>query len=349
MIETWYVILTLMLTMFVMLEGVDIGAGMVQYVVGKTDAERRSVIAAIGPLWPWDEVWLVGFGGTLLLAFPTILAVSFAGFYLAFFLLLWALILRGVSIEVSGLMADPLWRTFWHVCFVGANVLLAVLIGAALGNVLRGVPLGADGEFALAFFTDFEPHGDVGILDWYTLSAAVLVVILFAAHGANRLVQRTEGAVHDRSLRLARVLWMIVPPLLALVTLETRHVRGGILSAVLQQPSGWAGLICIVGGLAAVFVGLHGKRESRAVIGSSVLIVGLVMAGATGIFPYVLYSTLGPEFSISVYQAAAAGHGLAIGLVWWPVAAALSLGYFWFVQRYYRGKVKVMQDGDGPY
>ena len=349
MIETWYVILTFMLTVFVVLEGFDIGVGMLQYVVGKTDGERRSVIAAIGPLWPWNEVWLVGFGGTLLMAFPTILAVSFAGFYLAFFLLLWAIILRGVSIEVSGLLADPLWRTFWHVCFVGANVLLAVLIGAALGNVLRGVPLGADGQFALAFFTDFEPRGDVGILDWYTISAAVLVVVLFAAHGANRLVQRTEGAVHDRSMRLARVLWIVVLPLLAVVTLETWHVRAGILSTVLEQPSGWVGLICIVGGLATVFIGLHGERESRAVIGSSVLLVGLVMAGATGIFPLALYSTLGPEFSISVYQAAAAGHGLAIALVWWPIAAVLSLGYFWFVQRYYRGKVKLMADTQSLY
>src|SRR5271154_7053676 len=111
MIEIWYAILTFMLMMFVVLEGFDFGAGMLQYLVGKTQAERRTVIAAIGPLWSWHEVWLVGFGGTLLMAFPTILAVSFAGFYLAFILLLWALVFRGISIEFSGHIADPLWRS----------------------------------------------------------------------------------------------------------------------------------------------------------------------------------------------------------------------------------------------
>src|SRR5215475_9892320 len=114
MIEIWYAILTFMLIMFVVLEGYDFGAGMLQPVVGKTEVERRLVIAAIGPLWSWHEVWLVGFGGTLLLAFPAILAVSFAGFYMALMLLLWCLILRGISIEVSGHIADPLWRSAWH-------------------------------------------------------------------------------------------------------------------------------------------------------------------------------------------------------------------------------------------
>ena len=105
MIEIWYAILTFMLVMFLVLEGFDIGAGMLQHIVGKTEAERRLVIAAIGPLWSWHEVWLVGFGGTLMVAFPNILASSFAGFYLAFFLLLWSLILRGISIEVGGHIA----------------------------------------------------------------------------------------------------------------------------------------------------------------------------------------------------------------------------------------------------
>src|SRR5271163_3015920 len=113
MIEIWYAILSFMLVMFVVLEGFDIGAGLLQYVVGKTEAERRLVIAGIGPLWSWHEVWLVGFGGTLLLAFPNIIAAAFAGFYLALFLLLWTLLLRGVAIEVSGHIAEPLWRTAW--------------------------------------------------------------------------------------------------------------------------------------------------------------------------------------------------------------------------------------------
>jgi cytochrome d ubiquinol oxidase subunit II len=206
MIETWYALVSFMLMMFVVLDGLDMGAGMLQHLVGKTDAERRMVVAAIGPLWSWHEVWLVSFGGTLFVAFPNILAVSFSGFYFALFLLLWALIGRGISIEVGGRIQDPLWRTAWDFAFVASNVLLAILIGAALGNVVRGVPLKADGKFTMALFTNFSPYGNVGILDWYTVSVAVFTLATFAAHGANALVLKTEGLLHDRSLRIAGIL-----------------------------------------------------------------------------------------------------------------------------------------------
>lgn len=349
MIEVWYSILTFMLVMFLVLEGFDIGAGMLQYVVGKTDAERRLVIAAIGPLWSWHEVWLVGFGGTLLLAFPKILAASFAGFYLALFLLLWCLILRGISIELSGHLADPLWRTGWHFIFVWSNVLLAILIGAALGNVLRGVPLGADGKFALAFFTNFSPQGSVGILDWYTVSVAVFMLATFAAHGASGLAQKTEGPVHDLSIQTAKRLWIIVLALLLIVTIETWSVRSELFSGMFHQPFGWLGLIFITGGIIAAFTGLHGKCESLATVGSSLFIAGLMIAGAAGVFPVMLYSTLDSQYSLSVCQVAAAGHGLAIALVWWPLAFVFAIGYFLFIYRHYSGKVKPAEDTQTPY
>jgi cytochrome d ubiquinol oxidase subunit II len=349
MIETWYAILTFMLVVFVVLEGFDIGAGMLQYVVGKTEAERRLVIAAIGPLWSWHEVWLVGFGGTLMVAFPNILATSFAGFYLAFFLLLWSLILRGVAIEVSGHIAEPLWRTAWHFIFVAANVLLAILIGAALGNIVRGVPLNADGQFSLAFFTNFSPYGNVGILDWFTVSCAVFILVTFAAHGATTLVLKTEGPVHDRSLCLARRLWKIALLLLALVTFETWRVRPELFSGMQHKPIAWAGLAGVIIGVVAIFTGLRGKEELRAVVGSSLFIAGLMVAGAASVFPIMLHSTLAPENSLSAYQNAAAGHGLVIALVWWPIALVFSVGYFLFIYRYYAGKVKPKEDNQNPY
>ena len=349
MIETWYAILTFMLAMFVVLEGFDIGAGLLQYVVGKTEAERRLVIAAIGPLWSWHEVWLVGFGGTLMVSFPNILAVSFAGFYLALFLLLWCLLLRGVAIEVSGHIAEPLWRAAWHFIFVLANVLLAILIGAALGNVVRGVPLGADGQFALAFFTNFSPFGSVGILDWFTVTCSVFILVTFAAHGANALVLKTEGSVHERSLRLARRLWKIVLLLLALVSFETWRVRPELFSGMMRQPFAWLGLAGVIGGAAMVFTGLRAKGELRAVLGSSLFVAGLMVPGAASVFPIMLHSTLAPENSLSAYQQAAGSHGLAIALVWWPVALVFSIGYFLFIYRHYAGKVKPAEDTQRPY
>jgi len=349
MIEIWYAILSFMLVMFVVLEGFDIGAGLLQPVVGKTEAERRLVISAIGPLWSWHEVWLVGFGGTLMVAFPSILAVSFAGFYLAFFLLLWCLILRGVSLEVSGHIADPMWRTAWHFVFVASNLLLAILIGTALGNVTRGVPLGADGRFALAFFTNFSPYGYVGILDWYTVSVAVFMLATLAAHGANGLVRQTEGPVHDRSLRIAGLLWKIVLGLLVVVTIETRAVRPDLFSGMFRQPCCWLGLLGVAGGIIAVLSGQRGKRETLALIGSSAFIAGLMIAGAASVFPVMLHSTLSPENSLSAYQMAAAGYGLTVALVWWPVAFIFAVGYFLFIYRHYNGKVKLAEDNQNPY
>jgi cytochrome d ubiquinol oxidase subunit II len=340
MIEIWYAILSFMLMMFLVLEGFDIGVGLLQFLVGKTEAERRLVIAAIGPLWPWHEVWLVGFGGTLLLAFPAALAVSFSGFYLALILLLWCLILRGISLEISGHIAEPLWRTAWHFIFVASNLLLAILIGAALGNVLRGVPLNAEGKFNLAFFTNFDPHGHVGILDWYTVSVAIFILATFAAHGANGLVQRTIGPVHERSRRLAHILWKIVAALLIVISFESRLLRPELFHHMMSQPCGRLGLAGVFGGLILIFIALHGNHENLALIGSSAFIAGLLIAGAAGSFPEMLHSTIGPQYSLTAYQAAADGYGLAAALVWWPIAFVLAFTYMGFTFQYYRGKVK---------
>jgi cytochrome bd ubiquinol oxidase subunit II len=183
MIATWYVIVSFMLIIYVALDGRNFGAGMLHWLVAKTPEERRQVVAAIGPLWTWHEVWLVGFGGTLVAVFPRLTASAFAGYYLALFLILWGLILRGVSLEVGGHINDRLWQGFWDFVFVFSNFLLAILFGAAAGNVARGVPLDADGNFSMAFFTNFRVRGYVGLLDWYTVSIAIFAAVILAAHG----------------------------------------------------------------------------------------------------------------------------------------------------------------------
>src|SRR5262245_41646664 len=161
MIATWYGVLSFMLITYVILDGRNFGAGMLHWFVARTAAERRQVIAAIGPHWSWHEVWLVGFGGTLVAVFPRLMASAFAGYYLALFLILWGLNLRGISLEVGGHIDDPLWQGLWDFVFVFANFLLAILFGVAAGNLARGVPLDADGRFSMAFFTDFRAtdHG----------------------------------------------------------------------------------------------------------------------------------------------------------------------------------------------
>src|SRR5262245_49931068 len=225
MIAAWFAIAGFMLIVYVVLDGRNFGAGMLHWLVAQTPAERRQVIAAIGPLWSWHEVWLVGFGGTMLAVFPKLLASAFADYSLALFLILWCLILRGISLEVGGHIDDRMWQGFWDFIFVLASTLLAILFGTAAGNLARGVPLAADGTFSMAFFTNFTPRGHVGLLDWYTVSVALFAAVALAAPGATFLTLKTEGVVHDRSAGYARVLWVAAALMLPVI-----YVASGVVS-----------------------------------------------------------------------------------------------------------------------
>jgi len=347
MIELWYALLVMMLTIFLVLDGWNFGAGLLHFVVGKNELERRQVISAIGPLWSWHEVWLVGFGGVLFVSFPNVMATAFAGFYLALFLLLWTLILRGASIEVRGHLPDPMWRLAWDFGFALASLILAVLVGVALGNVVRGVPLDETGRFTLSFFTHFGVRGRVGILDWYTLSVAVFSVNLLAAHGASYLTLKTSGIVHDRSEQLARWLWPTFAVVLLILTGETAYVRPDLIDGLRNHAAAWPGVVLVIGGLTTVMLGLIKKREQQAFIGSCVTIVGLMSAGAGSVFPVMLHSTLTNQYTLTAYNGASDGHSLKLALIWWPFAFVFAFTYFIFISRNYRGKVQLDADTQG--
>ncbi len=348
MVETWYAILGFMLTAYVVLDGRNFGAGAVQLIVAKTGPECRQVIAAIGPLWTWHEVWLVAAGGVLLATFPRVLAAAFAGYYLALFLVLWSLILRGIGLEVGGHLADPLWQSFWDFLFVLSNILLAVLFGVALGNVVRGVPLDASGKFHMALFTNFGVQGEVGLLDWYTISLGVFALVTLSAHGTTYLMLKTVGPVHERSQTIACRLWPAAFVLLALVTAETWLVRPELFENLLHRPYGWPALVMVAAGAIAIVTGLQHRLERRAFLGSCLLIAGLLSGVAAALFPVLLYSTLDTEQSFTVYNSSSSPHSLAVALMWWPIALVLAITYAGFVFRHYRGKVpspEVGQDG----
>src|SRR6266480_377548 len=312
MIAVWYAVVSFILIIYVVLDGRNFGAGMLHWVVAKTPNERRQVIAAIGPLWTWHEVWLLGFGGTLLAIFPRLMASAFAGYYLALFLILWCLILRGVSIEVGGHINDRLWQGYWDFNFVLSNLLLAILFGAAAGNVARGVPVDAQGNFSMAFFTDFNVRGYVGLLDWYTVSIAVV-------------------------------------PLLAVVLIESRIVRPDLPGRAWTNPFWWIGLIVIAASAFTLLTGLTSGRELRAFVGSNFLIVGLLATGAAAIFPVMLRSTLAPENSLTAYAVASSSTTLLRASFWWPIGFALAVFYFVFISRRYAGRVSVQRDTQGFY
>jgi cytochrome d ubiquinol oxidase subunit II len=340
MIEIWYAILWLMLTAYVVLDGRNFGAGAIHLIIAKNGEERRQVIAAIGPLWSWHEVWLISAGGVLFAAFPRFLAAASAAYYLALFLVLWSLVLRGVALEVSGHINDPLWQSFWDFVFSVSNVLLAIVFGAALGNVIRGVPLDASGKFHMAFFTDFGVRGEVGLLDWYTVSLGVFALVTLAAHGATYLASKTAGEVQLRSEALAKLLWPLVLVLLVVLTAQTWYVRPDLLGTMLHRPIGWLAIAVAAAGALTLVSGRQRLVALRSFIGSCLLITGLLVGVAAVLFPVLLYSTLAPEHSLTAYNSSSSESGLAVALIWFPIAMVLALTYAAFVFRQYRRKVE---------
>src|SRR5208282_956735 len=164
----WFCLIALMLAMYVVLDGFDLGAGIIHLGVARTDGERRAVLASIGPVWDGNEVWLIAAGGTLYFAFPALYASGFSGFYLPLMIVLWLLILRGSSIEFRNHIKSKVWDPLWDLLFCASSLLLAVFFGAALANVVRGVPLDASGYFFEPLWTNFRLGEETGILDWYT-------------------------------------------------------------------------------------------------------------------------------------------------------------------------------------
>ena len=349
MVGTWYFIVSFMLIVYIALDGRNFGAGTLHYIVARTPEGRQQVIAALGPLWSWHEVWLVAFGGTLLLAFPRLMASAFAGYYLALFLILWCSILRGVSIELGGHIDNRLWQSFWDFVFVVSSLFLATLFGVAAGNLIRGVPLDVDGTFSLAFFTDFRVHGNVGLLDWYTISIAVFTVVMLGAHGATYLMLKTEGSVHDRSATWAKFLWGAAVPLFLAISAESWIVRPDLFAHAIHHAICWLGLLLLIVSIVMLISGLSRNKEGRAFIASNLVLGSILGTGAGTMFPVMLYSTLNPENSLTAYSVAASRGTLLIASTWWPIGLALTIIYAVFISRRYAGRVSAKGDTQGSY
>jgi len=343
----WYFLIALMLAVYVVLDGFDFGAGILHLFVARNDEERRTVLGAIGPVWDGNEVWLLAGGGVLVYAFPKAYAAGFSGFYMPLMMALWLLILRGISIELRSHEAHPLWRSFWDGVFAFSSTLMSVVLGAALGNVIRGVPLTAEGYFAGPLFTDFLPGPHAGVLDWYTVLVGVFAVLTLAAHGAVYLAWKTQGPVHIRSARAGRILWPAVAVLGVGVTAATAVVQPRLYPSLVARPWTWALALGIAVSLGVVLAAARRNRELPAFLGSCGFIAFLLAATAAGMHPNLLVSTLDPAFSLTITNAAAGEVSLRIGFVWWSLAMLLAVGYFAYLFYSFRGKVTVDTRGAG--
>jgi len=343
--ELWFGLVTLMLVLYVVLDGYDLGAGAIHLALARDDAERRSVIAAIGPYWDANEVWLIAAGGSLLVAFPRVMSAALSGFYLAIFLLVWCLILRAIAIEMRSHLRDKLWRGFWDVVFSGSSALLALLFGVALGNVIRGVPLTNEGWFQMTLFTTFRPRDPGGILDWYSLLAGAFSLVALGAHGAAYLAWRTTGELQARSRRAAVMGHGALLVMWPLATWATWTVNPAMLHAVPERPLAWLAVVIAAFGLGAALRFGARRRPLAAFLGSSAFLAGMLAATAACFYPVMLRAIPDASHSILATGGGNTPEGLSIALRWWAAGFPLVIAYFAILFRIHRGKATATPEG----
>jgi len=343
----WFCIVAVMIAMYVVLDGFDLGAGAIHLLVAKTDQERQQVIHSIGPVWDGNEVWLLAAGGTLYFAFPALYASGFSGFYLPLMIVLWLLILRGISVEFRAQISSPVWFRLWDVVFASASLLLAVFYGAALGNVVRGVPLDSKGYFFEALWTNFRLGPNTGILDWYTILVGVMALFTLVLHGALWLAVKTDGAVHGRAQNLARAAWWGVLVFTILVTILTFRVQPHVPANLSEHPWGYVFPALAVAGLVGMLWFIIRKDDFKSFLASCAYILGMLTSVVFGLYPLVLPASSDPALSLTVTNAKAGEYGLRVGLAWWVIGMALATTYSVHVYRRFAGKVTLESGEEG--
>ncbi len=339
----WFAILVFMLTVYVVLDGFDFGAGILHLFVAKNEEQGQSILRSIGPFWDGNEVWLVAGGGVLFIAFPLFYASAFSGFYLALMLVLWLLIGRAVSLELRHIIDNPLWKSFFGTLFGISSLLLALFFGTALGNVVRGVTFVSEmggRYFFTPLFTDFLPSGSVGVLDWFTVLMGLIAVLTLTIHGANWVILKNpDEQLNDRLRAVSLKTWWALLVLVVFSLPAVYWVRAGLFDNFIANPfmlilpaAGFASLI-------ATRVFIARKQESAAFGASSGFIVFTLVSTALGLYPALLPSVKSGMPGLDIYNSSNTQYGLWVALIWWCIALVLAIAYFTYVHRVFKGKI----------
>ena len=325
----WFFLWGLLWAIFFMTDGFDLGIGSLYPFLGKNDQDRRLMINAIGPLWDGNEVWLITAGGVTFAAFPQVYAVMFSSLYSALMLILFALILRGVSFEFRGKVDDPRWRKIWDTCIFIGSLTPALLFGVAFANIFKGIPIGADGVFQGNLFTLLNPYGLLG---------GVLFLLLFLQHGALWLAIKTEGELHEKAVRTAGRLWPAVLAV-AVIFLVASKFATRLYDNYLAHPILFSVILLTVLALAGVRVFLAKKSFFKAWFASCFTIVGATFFGVIGLYPNLFPSSIDTGFSLTAYNASSSPLTLKIMLVVVIIFIPIVIGYQAWAYNMFKGKV----------
>ncbi|HHS97876.1 MAG TPA: cytochrome d ubiquinol oxidase subunit II [Chloroflexi bacterium] len=332
----WYVLIGVLLTGYAILDGFDLGAGVLLPFVAREDRERRLVFHAIGPFWDGNEVWLLTGAGALFAAFPPVYATVFSGFYLAMMLVLFALIVRAVSFEFRSKVEEPRWRRAWDWTFFVSSLLPALLLGVAMGNVVRGVPLTAEREYA---------GGLLPLLNPFSLLVGAAGLAMFVTHGAIYLLTKTDGPVAERARRAAVAGWTALIVLAVLSAVGVALDAPERLANFRRTPLAWVVPALLVAFLVLTRLDLARGKNGRAFLFSSLTIAGLMGMVGAGNFPYLLPARNVPEYGLSIYNASASQNTLTAMLVIALIGMPLVIAYTAYVYYVFRGQVRATEEG----
>ena len=325
----WYLLFFVLIAGYAVLDGFDLGVGVLSLFNG-SDAERRLYVNSIAPVWDGNEVWLLTGGGALFAAFPPVYATAFSGMYLALMLVLLGLILRAVAMEFRGKVETLAWRRTWDLAFGVGSLLPALLFGVAVGNVLRGMPLDGEGEFAGTF---------LGLLNPFSLLCGVLGLVMFVTHGALYLAGRTEGDLRDRMVAVARKGWIAWGVLYVLATAYGAVEAPGLFQASFGRPLFWVLLLGMAASLASVPSLLSRRGPETAVFLSGTAIALTVGAAASALYPNLIPALGDPARSLTLANASSSPLTLTTMLVIALVGVPVVLAYTVFIYRVFRGRV----------
>jgi cytochrome bd ubiquinol oxidase subunit II len=341
----WFWLVAVMLVAYVVLDGFDLGVGILHLFLGRGEQDRQLMLRAIGPVWDGNEVWLLAGGGTLYFAFPLLYASAFSGFYLALMIVLWLLIMRGASIELRMQIDSTVWRSFFDGLFFFSSALLAIFFGAALANVIRGVPLADDGYFFLPLWTNWRVGDEPGILDWYTVMGGVLALVALAIHGALYLAVKTDGHLQQRARMLVERGWIVLLAVTVASLPATMIARPDSVANYRLYPVAFAIPLLVLLALAGIIYFCRRGADHKAFACSCLYLAVMMVGAAVGLYPRLLPSSVDPAHDLTIQKAISGPYALRVGLAWWALGMLLAFTYFFIVYRMFRGKVSLEDSG----
>ena len=325
----WFLLIGVLLVGYAILDGFDLGVGMLHLFIAKKDSERRILLNSIGPVWDGNEVWLLTGGGAIFAAFPKVYATVFSGFYLALILLLTALILRAVSLEFRSKLESTRWRAAWDSAFAIGSFLPALLFGVAIGNVMRGVPLASDGEFAGTF---------LGLLNPFSVVVGLLSTAMFLMQGAAWLTLKTENGLLARAAAAAKVSWIAFMALWVVATLFAR-VAAPQLWANYSNPLTWIAPFVFIAAAVTFPLALRRARHGTAFTLSSISIAALIGIMGQGLFPNMVPALGDRAASLTIFNASSTLLTLKVMLTIALIGVPIVLAYTIWIYRNFMSPV----------